>query len=91
MIDTGQLVIQQGLEQTIQAIGVGRRPDFVVVQCRRLILFESRLDPIDSTCVAAEANTHGQRDPQDTDVRIGELQKILRGSHGLAVDGNWIR
>ena len=74
----GQVAGQHRLAQPIQAIGVGRRADFVEIERGRLRFLEARLNPIDRAGVAVEADAHRQRNPQRAGRRAAACEQLLR-------------
>ena len=90
VIHASQIARQHALVEPIQAIGVSRRANFVEVECCGPALLEPRLNPVDRTGVAVEADAHRQRDPQDARLGHPVGEQLLGRDHRLAVDGDGI-
>ena len=60
VIQPGQRTRQDPLADSVEAVGIRGRADFVVIQGRGLAFLEAGLDPVDRAGVAVEADAHGQ-------------------------------
>ena len=65
VIETAQRTGKYRFTGQIQAVGVFWRPHFIVIEGRRFLFLEPRLDPVDSAGVAVKADSHWERYAQE--------------------------
>lgn len=89
MINTGHIIsIEQGEQQLVEAIGVGRRANFIVVKCGRAFFGEPRHDPIDGAGVSIERDAHRQGNSQNRRVGPRSENRLFGERHRFAIDGH---
>src|SRR5215213_2531766 len=90
VIDSHEITGKHSFKNAVKTIRVGRRANLIEIKRSQPTLFEARLNPVDRSSMAVEADAHRQRDSQRAGLWHPIGKQLLGGNHRLAVNGDGI-